>query len=125
MNGINRVFLMGYLGNDPESQQSKSGKSFVRLNLATHYGKKLESGERQDTTTWHRIVVFGKTAERCQEHLHKGDPFAVEGYLSTSKYEREDGEEASSTSIVAQQVHFIGKRNRPDLEPLEPFAPAP
>ena len=125
MNGINRVFLMGYLGREPESHQSKSGKNYVRLSLATHFNKKLETGEKEETTTWHKITVFGKTAERCQSNLQKGDPFAVEGYLSQYKYDREDGGEATAHSVVAQQIHFIGRRSKPEPEPLEAFSPAP
>lgn len=108
MNGINRVFLMGYLGAEPEVQASKSGKSYLRLNIATHFNKKMESGERQSTTTWHKVTVWGKTAERCQNYLHKGYPLAIEGYLAKYSYSREDGTEAQSHSIVAREVHFIG-----------------
>jgi single-strand DNA-binding protein len=108
MNGINRVFLMGYLGSDPELKKSKAGKSFARLNLSTHHGKKLLTGEIQETTTWHRITVFGKTAERCHTFLQKGAALAVEGYLSKSEFEKESGEKVRSTDIIAQQVHFIG-----------------
>lgn len=108
MNGINRVFLMGYLGAEPELQASKTGRPFLRMSIATHYGKKLESGERQNTTTWHRVTVWGKTAERCQNYLYKGSPIAIEGYLSKYTYAREDGTDAQSLSIVAREVHFVG-----------------
>lgn len=112
MNGINRVFIMGYLGSDPELQTSKTGKAFLRLNIATHYTKRIENGDPQDTTTWHRITVWGKSAERCQNYLHKGSPLAVEGYLSKSSSTREDGTESSFVSIVAREVHFIGSRKQ-------------
>jgi single-strand DNA-binding protein len=109
MNGFNRVFLMGYLGAEPEMQSSRNGKSYVRLSLATHHHKKLESGEREQSTTWHRVTVWGKNAERCQTFLRKGSPLAVEGYISKYTYERDDGSDASTFSVVAREIHFIGK----------------
>ena len=110
MNGFNRVFIMGRLGAEPELQSSKNGKPYVKLSIATHYRKKLETGEKQDTTTWHRVTVWGKSAERCQNYLHKGSSLAIEGYLSKYSYAREDGSDAHSMSIVAREVHFIGGR---------------
>lgn len=108
MNGFNRVFLMGYLGAEPELQKSRNGKPYVRLSLATHYAKKLDVGGFEETTTWHRVTVWGKNAERCQARLHKGSALAVEGYLSKYNYERDDGSDATSFSVVAREVHFIG-----------------
>lgn len=116
MNGFNRVFLMGYLGADPDLQTSRSGKPFVRLSLATHYAKKGESGEREQTTTWHRVTVWGKNAERCKKRLQKGSPLAVEGYLSKYTFERDDGSDASSFSVTAREVHFIGPGPAPSAQ---------
>jgi single-strand DNA-binding protein len=111
MNGINRVFLMGYLGGDPEYGQSKIGKAFVKINLATHYNRKNEDGDKLAATTWHRVKAFGKTAENCRDRIHRGSPVAIEGYLSRYSYEKSDGSGTTSTvDIVAQQVHFLGKR---------------
>jgi single-strand DNA-binding protein len=110
MNGINRVFLMGFLGADPEKLTSKKGKSYVRLSVSTHHNKRLENGSKEKTTTWHRVAVFGKTAENCEKSLSCGSALAVEGYLSKYVYEKEDGTEAQATSIVAQQVHFLGRK---------------
>jgi single-strand DNA-binding protein len=112
MNGINRVFLMGYLGATPEPHTSKNGKSNVRLNVATHHNKKLDTGEKKPTTVWHRVTVWGKTAERCQSYLDKGSALAIEGYLSKYSYSRDDGEDMTATSIVAREVHFIGNQKR-------------
>ena len=116
MNGINRVILMGYLGAEPELLQSKNGKAYVKLNLATHYNRRLDTGERQETTVWHRVQVWGKNAERCHAHLTKGSALAIEGYLSRYSYEKEDGSQTSGTSVIAREVHFIGKRKT--LPPL-------
>lgn len=111
MNGINRVFIMGYLGHDPEMQSSKTGKSYVRLSVSTHFNKKLLSGDKERTTVWHRVTVWGKNAEKCQDYLQKGSPLAVEGYLSNYKYEKDDGTDAHGTSIVAREIHFIGSKS--------------
>lgn len=109
MNGINRVFLMGYVGADPELQSSRHGKSYVRLSVATHHSRKLESGEREDNTTWHKVTVWGKNAERCHAYLKTGSTIAVEGYLSKYTFERDDGSDATNFSVVAREIHFIGK----------------
>ena len=119
MNGFNRIFLLGYLGADPEMQNSRGGKPYVRLSLATHFNKKLDGGEKKESTTWHRVTVWGKNAERCQNHLHKGDPLAVEGYLSKYSYEREDGSNAHAMSIVAREIHFIGSKRKKALSELD------
>lgn len=113
MNGINRVFLMGYLGANPELQSSTNGKPYVRLSLATHHTQKGESGEREQATTWHRVTVWGRKAELCNEHLRSGSALAVEGYLSkyTRKGERggEQMPDVTSTTVVAREIHFIGR----------------
>ncbi len=111
MNGINRVFIMGYLGADPELLTSKTGKPYLRMSISTHHNRKLASGERETSTTWHRVMVWGKNAERYKSWLQRGSALAVEGYLSKFKYEKEDGSEASSTSIVAREVHFLEKKS--------------
>ncbi|MES2854560.1 MAG: single-stranded DNA-binding protein, partial [Bdellovibrionota bacterium] len=111
MNGINRVFLMGYLGNEPEFNRSKIGKPFLKMSVATHYSRRNEDGEKEPATTWHRVKVFGKHAENCRDHLHRGSAVAIEGYLSRYSYEKEDGSGSTSvTDVVAQQVHFLGKK---------------
>lgn len=107
MNGINRVFLVGYLGSTPELQVSKNGKTYARLNLATHYNKRLDNGDRQESTVWHKVQVWGKNAERCHAYLQKGAALAVEGYLSKYSYEKEDGSQATETTVVAREIHFI------------------
>ena len=88
MNGINSVTILGRLGADPQSYTSKSGKAFCRFSIATNYMRKSETGEKEPLTTWHKVKVFGKTAEHCQTYLKKGSAAVVEGYLSQSKYNR-------------------------------------
>lgn len=117
MHGINRVFLMGYLGAAPELQTSKGGKPYAKINLATHYTKKLDSGERQATTVWHKVQVWGRNAERCHTYLDKGSPLALEGYLTKYNYEKEDGTPGTGILVVAREVHFIGRPRPKEKEP--------
>ena len=119
MNGINRVFILGYLGSAPEEMKSKTGKVYVRLSLATHYNRKSESGERESSTTWHRVTVWCKNAERCRARLAVGTPLAVEGYISKYTYAKPDGTDGSGFSIVARDVHFVsGSKKNPESESL-------
>ncbi len=113
MNGINSVTVLGRLGADPQSYTTKSGKPFCRFSLATSYARKTEAGEKEALTTWHKVKVFGKTAEHCQTYLKKGSAAVVEGYLSHSKYKRDDGVEVTVTDIVGRQVSFIDRPKTP------------
>lgn len=110
MYGFNRVFLMGYLGADPEPKTSKGGKAYVRMSLATHHTKRLENGETEAQTVWHHVTAWGRTADLCRLHLRRGSALAVEGTLSRYNVENEDGSNKSSVAIIAKQIHFIGRR---------------
>src|ERR1700679_1897324 len=82
MRSMNRVFLMGYLGQDPELIISKNGKPYSRLNVATHESWMNERDEREERTAWHSVFVWGPLAERCVHNLRKGALVFVEGSLS-------------------------------------------
>ncbi len=109
MQSINHVMIMGNLGADPQSQKSKNGKLYCRFSLATNYTRKNEEGEKETTATWHRVKVFGKTAEHCQMYLKKGSVAIVDGYISNQTYKKADGSEAWSSEIVAQHVSFLSQ----------------
>ena len=121
MQGFNRVFILGYLGSDPERLTSKTGKTYLKLSVSTHYNKRNGEGVRESNTTWHKVKVFGKTAETCETFLHKGSPVAVEGYLSRYDYNKEDGTKATAVDVVAQQVQIIGRKEPSSAA----FLPAP
>lgn len=114
MRDLNRVMLMGRLGVDPVVRSTQSGTPVANFSLATDsYSKDREESE----TTWHRIVAWGKTAEICQQYLHKGMPLFIEGRIKTSKYEGEDGKAKFSTEIHADQIYFVGrKKESPAVE---------
>ncbi len=106
MKGFTRVFLVGYLGQNPELQKSKGGASYIRLSVSTHKSKKLADGKWDNSTEWHRVIVWGTRAELCAKKLSKGSPLAIEGHLETYKMEREGGPVALTT-VIAEQVHFL------------------
>ncbi len=107
MRDINKVMLMGRLGVDPTLRTTQNGTPVANFSLATENpSKDKEAAE----TTWHRVVVWGKPAEWCQQRLQKGMPLFVEGRIRTSKYEGEDGKAKYSTEIHADNVHFIAPR---------------
>ncbi len=107
MNGLNRIFLMGCLGTDPEAKLSKKGQSFVRLNLATNRGYKNQKGSWDEVTDWHKIYVWGKKADICRKHLKKGQQVMVEGYLSYYENADEEGNTRKAHSINALNLEFI------------------
>ncbi|HEX7342070.1 MAG TPA: single-stranded DNA-binding protein [Rhodanobacteraceae bacterium] len=107
--GINKVILIGNLGADPDTRYSGSGSAICTLSVATSESwTDKQSGQKQDRTEWHRVKVFGKLAEVCQEYLRKGRQVYIEGSLRTSKYTGKDGVERYSTDIVASNMQMLG-----------------
>lgn len=107
MASVNKVILIGNLGGDPEIRYTQSGQAVGTLTLATNEKWTNKSGQPEERTEWHRVVVWGKLAELCREYLHKGRPVYVEGRLQTRKWEK-DGQPRYTTEIVAQTVQFLG-----------------
>ena len=108
MSGINKVILVGRLGADPEMKKTSTGQTVTRLNLATSENWINREGERQEKTEWHRVVIWGKLAETCAQHLSKGRQIYIEGRLQTRSWETEKGDKRFSTEVVANQVLFLG-----------------
>jgi len=104
---MNRVFLMGNLGKDPETRTTQSGKEVCNFSLATTRG----SGD-QKTTQWHHIVAFGKTAEICGKYLAKGSKVLIEGELTYRDWTDKDGNKRTSTEIIASNMQFVGARDQ-------------
>lgn len=109
MAGVNKVILIGNLGRDPEMRYTQGGTPVARLSVATTRAWTNKQGERQEETEWHRVTVWGKSAEHCNQYLTKGRQVYVEGRLKTSSYEQ-DGIKKWSTEIVADRVQFLGGR---------------
>ncbi len=108
MASVNKVILLGNLGRDPETRYTTDGGAVTNLNIATSEQWKDKSGEKQERTEWHRVVLFGRTAEIAGEYLKKGRSVYIEGRLQTRKYTDKDGVEKYSTEIVADRMQLIG-----------------
>ena len=107
--GLNRVFLFGNIGADPEVRTTQGGTAVMKLRLATNERYKDNAGVWQDRTEWHRVTVWGARAEALGRLLAKGSTIFVEGSLRTSSYEK-DGEKRYTTEIHATNVLLAGGR---------------
>jgi len=108
--GVNKVILIGNLGQDPELRQTPSGTPVATFTLATNEGWTDKDGQRQERTEWHRIVAWGKLAEICNQYLRKGRQVYIEGRLTTRSWEDRQGAQRKTTEIVANQMLMLGGR---------------
>ncbi|KFN50271.1 single-stranded DNA-binding protein, partial [Arenimonas malthae CC-JY-1] len=106
--GINKVILVGNLGNDPETRYSQSGSAITTISVATSESWKDKNGEQQERTEWHRVKFFGRLAEIAGEYLKKGRQVYIEGSLRTEKYTDKNGVEKYSTDIIANEMQMLG-----------------
>lgn len=120
MASVNKVFVLGYVGKDPELRYTPSGIANVTISVATSRSwKSKESGEKVEETEWHRIVAWDKLAEIIGEYLHKGDQVHIEGRLKTRKWEK-DGHTNYTTEIICEQMTMLGKRDKSEAAPHRP-----
>lgn len=111
MSSVNKVMILGRLGADPETRSSPSGLEICNLSIATnHYSRDQQSGERRESTEWHRVVLFGRQAEIAGQYLRKGSLAFIEGRLQTRKWTDRDGIDRWSTEIVGENLRLIGGR---------------
>lgn len=108
MANFNKVMLMGNLGADPEMRYTQGGNAVANFRIATTERWKNADGEPQEKTEWHRIVVWGKQAEACGEHLRRGRAVFVEGSLQTREWEDKEGIKRWTTEVKADRVQFVG-----------------
>lgn len=108
--GINKVILVGNLGNDPDTKYTQGGMAVTRISLATTSVRKDKDGNQQERTEWHRVVFFGKLGEIAGEYLRKGSSVYVEGSIRYDKYTGQDGVEKYSTDIIADEMQMLGGR---------------
>lgn len=109
MAGVNKAIILGRLGRDPELRYMQSGQPVCKLNIATSRKYTNKNNEMVEETEWHRVSVWGKQAEHCNNFLTKGREVYVEGRLRTSSYDK-DGQKHYTTEIVADTVQFLGGR---------------
>jgi len=109
--GINKVILIGNLGNDPETKYMPSGGAVTNITVATSESwKDKTSGQAQERTEWHRVVFFNKLAEIAGEYLRKGSKVYIEGSLRTRKWQDQSGQDRYTTEIVANEMQMLDSR---------------
>lgn len=108
MSSVNKVILVGNLGQDPDVRSTATGQLVATLSIATSDNWTGKDGQRQERTEWHRVVCWGKTAELCQRYLAKGRKVYVEGRLETRSWDdKQTGQKRYSTEVVADSVVFL------------------
>lgn len=125
--GVNKVILIGNIGNDPEVKFLPSGGAVTTMSLATSESwKDKQTGQMQERTEWHRVVFFNKLAEIAGEYLRKGSKVYVEGSLRTRKWQGQDGSDRYTTEIVGSEMQMLdGKSDKPQEHQHQSAAPAP
>lgn len=110
MASVNKVILIGNLGNDPDMRYLPSGDAVANLSIATTDKYKDKNGEMQEVTEWHRVSFFGKTAEICGQYLKKGSSVYVEGSIRTRKWQDKEGNDRYTTEIRGDRMQMLGAR---------------
>ncbi len=111
MASLNKVLLIGRLGQDPEKRTTPGGASVVNISLATTEYFKDNSGNRQERTEWHRLVLWNKLADLVEQYCKKGSQLYVEGSLQTSDWQDKDGNKRYKTETVVRQMQFLDSKN--------------
>ncbi|AEA96379.1 single-stranded DNA-binding protein [Alteromonas mediterranea] len=108
--GVNKVILVGNLGNDPEVRYMPNGNAVANLSLATSESWKDQQGQVQERTEWHRLTMYRRLAEIAGEYLKKGSQIYVEGKLQTRKWQDQQGQDKYTTEIIVDQMQMLGGR---------------
>lgn len=110
-NGLNKVLIIGNLGNDPEIKYTQSGSPVANLSIATsERWKDKNSGEQKEQVEWHRVVLFSRLAEIAEQYLKKGSKVFVEGKLQTRDWEDSEGKKRYTTEIIAREMSMLDSR---------------
>ncbi|GBU20548.1 single-stranded DNA-binding protein [Fibrobacteres bacterium R8-0-B4] len=121
MASVNKVILIGNLGRDPELRYTPQGRPVVNFSLATTERWTSKSGEKQERTEWHKIVLWGRQAEVANQYLKKGSPCYIEGRITTRSWEDKDKGKRYSTEIEGLSLQLLGSRG--DSQPHAPAQP--
>ena len=111
---LNMAQIIGHLGRDPDMRYTPEGTAIANLAVATNQTWKDKSGEKQERTEWHRVVLFGKVAEIAGEYLKKGSLVYLQGRLQTRKWQGDDGQDRYTTEIVADRMKMLGGKGERD-----------
>ena len=106
---VNKVFLLGYVGQDPDKRQTQTGNAVVNLSLATsETWLDKNDNSKQERTEWHRLVLFGKVADIAAQYVKKGDRLHVEGRIQTRKWTDQNGNDRYQTEIIVNDITMLG-----------------
>ena len=113
MSGVNKAIIVGFVGKDPEIRRTQAGAPIASLSVATSESwRDKTTGERTEKTEWHRVVVWGKTAENCAQYLSKGRSCYVEGRLQTRSWDdKESGQKKYRTEILVNELSLLGSKS--------------
>ncbi len=115
MASVNKVIIVGNLGKDPEVRYTPNGSAVCNLSVATSRNwKSRETGERQEETEWHRVVLYDRQAEVARDYLKKGRPVYIEGRIKTRKWQDKDGRDVYTTEIIGDTMQLLGGRDDND-----------
>jgi single-strand DNA-binding protein len=123
MSGVNKVILIGNLGANPELRYTQGQQAVANLRLATTEKWTDKSGQKQEATEWHRVVVWGKQAEICGQYLTKGRQVYIEGSIRTRQWQDQQGQKRFTTEIVARNVQMLGGRGERPTDDAEATVP--
>ena len=124
--GVNKVIIVGNLGNDPDTRYMPSGSAVTNLSVATNESwKDKQTGEQKDRTEWHRVAMFGRLAEIAAEYLRKGSQVYIEGRLRTRKWQDQNGNDRWTTEIIADEMQMLGGRSGAGAPAMSDSGPPP
>jgi len=109
-NSVNKVILIGHVGQDPEQRFTQSGTAITNLSIATNESWKNQNGELQDRTEWHKIVLYGKMAETAHQYLKRGQQIYVEGRLATNEWTDKNDIKRKTTEVRCDAFTMLGKK---------------
>lgn len=115
--GLNRVSLIGLVGQAPEVKYTPSGTTVANFSLATNDARKDDSGKWVEQTEWHKLVAFGKTADVVKEYVEKGSKLYIEGKLQTRSWEDKNGNKKYQTEVVVNQLIMLDSHKKDDAKP--------
>ncbi len=124
---MNKAIIIGRVGKDPEIRYTQSGQAVASMSVATDESYKDQSGQKVEKAEWHRVTVWGKSAEFCGNYVGKGDLVCIEGKIQTRKWQDNQGQDRYTTEIVAQRVQSLtpkkDKQGGQSQQPQEPPMP--
>tara|TARA_B100000282_G_C31410542_1_gene344363 strand:- start:104 stop:508 length:405 start_codon:yes stop_codon:yes gene_type:complete len=120
---VNKVIIVGNLGQDPEARFTAQGTAVTNLSIATNESWKNQEGQIQDRTEWHRVVLYGKMAETASEYMRKGSMVYVEGRLRTKEWEDQNQNKRKTTEVMCDNFTMLGRRG--DNQPSQNNRPEP